>query len=485
MPGRSVLTLLGLLALPLAALAPSSATAQSETWRYEPVEAGALALSCTRGDDRACALAFCGSDGRLGLGLTGWSPRGDRDRREAFVAIDGSGRPGTLSRGDTRLDGETLWQLEVDDTRVETQLERLRRGSELRIEAGRGGEPFVFGLRGSSNAIGQLEARCTRLARGDTGTGGGEITAEQIIGGIAVGVLEQLLRDNETATREAPRIERDDRQAQGNFEPDNAAPERERFRERFLESQRRRDGAERGRQDRDWPDLEVNRTRAVSLIGDFGGRARTLVFPVRTRVGRLWVEVERPRRLRTDRITAVYRSGERRNLDLDRWRESRNGRIRLPDGDLMRLEIRAEVTRGDERVEVLVTAAPPGVTPERYDRPARPDTRPVTEWVPLARRTVGRGTGRDRIDVGRDQGRFDAVGLSIDGPPVAIDSLVVEYGNGASERIEVRDTVRAGERVVLEFEAENPRRVQRMVITYAGVRGGARPEVSFWGRRIR
>ncbi|MEM9784029.1 MAG: hypothetical protein AAF899_16340 [Pseudomonadota bacterium] len=466
----------GLALLPLAALLPGHAVAQSEVWRYEPVDSGALALSCTRDQQRACALAFCGADGRLGLGLTGWSPRGDREVREAFVAIDGAGRTGTLTRGETRLDGETLWQLDVDGTRVETQLERLRRGSQLRIEAGRSGEPFVFGLRGSSSAIGQLESRCARFAGGgspldDDGT----ITAEELIGGIAVGVIEDLLRqrleENDPVEDRIQRRLDDERFAEAERGQDDRQ-----FRDRFIED----DGFE-GRRGRDWPEFDVNTDRAVSLVGSLGRSETTVVFPLRTRVGRLWVELREPGRVDVDRITAVYRGGNRRNLDLQAWRDSRVGRIRLPDGDLMRLEVRGNVDRGNDRVDILVTAAPPGITPARYDRPAQRGR----EWISLGDRSVGRGTDRDTIELGRNDGRFDAIGITVDGTPVAVDNILVDYSNGREERISVRDVVRDGERVVLELPTRRAQPVDKLVVTYAASRDGPRPTVRFWGRRLR
>jgi hypothetical protein len=66
------------------------------------------------------------------------------------------------------------------------------------------------------------------------------------------------------------------------------------------------------------------------------------------------------------------------------------------------------------------------------------------EWVELGCRTVGLVADRDVIPVGRREGRFKAIKLSVGGNDVHILDLKVIYANGAPDDIQVRSRIRQG-----------------------------------------
>ena len=50
----------------------------------------------------------------------------------------------------------------------------------------------------------------------------------------------------------------------------------------------------------------------------------------------------------------------------------------------------------------------------------------------------------DRINVGRTEGRFQGIQIRVGGAPIEIQRVVVNYANGASEEIKLRDWIPAG-----------------------------------------
>jgi len=65
-------------------------------------------------------------------------------------------------------------------------------------------------------------------------------------------------------------------------------------------------------------------------------------------------------------------------------------------------------------------------------------------WVYLGQTTVNGQSDYDRIGIGRSEGRFQSIQLRVEGGPVEFQRVVVNYSNGTSEEVEVRDRIPAG-----------------------------------------
>src|SRR5262245_5111103 len=66
------------------------------------------------------------------------------------------------------------------------------------------------------------------------------------------------------------------------------------------------------------------------------------------------------------------------------------------------------------------------------------------QWVLLGQTTVDGQKDRDTIVIGRAEGAFRSIQLRVTGGPVEFHRVVVKYGNGTSEELEVRENIRAG-----------------------------------------
>lgn len=66
------------------------------------------------------------------------------------------------------------------------------------------------------------------------------------------------------------------------------------------------------------------------------------------------------------------------------------------------------------------------------------------DWEELGSRKVGFISDTDVIPVGRREGRFKKIKLRVRDNDIQMQRLVVVYGNGAKDELEVRDFIRAG-----------------------------------------
>jgi len=79
--------------------------------------------------------------------------------------------------------------------------------------------------------------------------------------------------------------------------------------------------------------------------------------------------------------------------------------------------------------------------------PARahtPDFTP-TRWVELGEQTVSTRADRDVLNLGADEGRYEAIKFQVFGNRVAIAQVKVVFGNGQSQYLDVREHVQPGE----------------------------------------
>lgn len=66
------------------------------------------------------------------------------------------------------------------------------------------------------------------------------------------------------------------------------------------------------------------------------------------------------------------------------------------------------------------------------------------KWVLLGARTVSDRLDHDTITVTASRGEFTRLKFSVERVPVQFHRVVVRYGNGESDEIEMRERVRAG-----------------------------------------
>ena len=89
----------------------------------------------------------------------------------------------------------------------------------------------------------------------------------------------------------------------------------------------------------------------------------------------------------------------------------------------------------------------------------------------------------DRITVGRTEGRFQGIQLRVAGAPVEFQRVVVNYANGASEEIELRNRIPAGGQTRVADLRGGDRAISSVDFWYsrANWRSGMRPRVYLYG----
>jgi len=104
-------------------------------------------------------------------------------------------------------------------------------------------------------------------------------------------------------------------------------------------------------------------------------------------------------------------------------------------------------------------------------------------WVYLGEANVDGNADHDRIKVGRDDGRFHAIQIRVERAPIEFHRVVVHYGNGADEEIEIRNRIRAGEKTRVIDLRGNDRVIESVEFWYARARyDSAKPKLRLYGR---
>ncbi len=104
-------------------------------------------------------------------------------------------------------------------------------------------------------------------------------------------------------------------------------------------------------------------------------------------------------------------------------------------------------------------------------------------WVFLGVAHVDGQHDHDNIEVGAAAGRYHALQIRVKFAPIEFDHIVVHYGNGESETLQVRDVIRAG-RSSRAIPLEGDRKVQSLELWYSKAKPfSVRPEVRLWGER--
>jgi hypothetical protein len=107
-------------------------------------------------------------------------------------------------------------------------------------------------------------------------------------------------------------------------------------------------------------------------------------------------------------------------------------------------------------------------------------------WVVLGQTTVDGQRDRDTIALGRAEGTFRSIQLRVTGAPVEFYRVVVRFGNGANEEVEVRERIPAGGQT-RAIDLRGADRVINSVEFFYGKgnwRPSARPRVTLYGEKF-
>ncbi len=107
----------------------------------------------------------------------------------------------------------------------------------------------------------------------------------------------------------------------------------------------------------------------------------------------------------------------------------------------------------------------------------------VSKWDFMGEANVNGKQDHDMIKVGGGAGMYRAIQLKVSGGPVHFEKVIVHYGNGTSEPIEVREKIGAGGKTrVIDLPGE--RRVIQSVEFFYGKadRASVRPKVRLFGK---
>jgi hypothetical protein len=179
------------------------------------------------------------------------------------------------------------------------------------------------------------------------------------------------------------------------------------------------------------------------------------------------------------KLSHVFREGQRtRAIDLP------------PTESVIRhIDIRYKNTAGggDAKVQVwgLRTGGAPPPPPPPRDAP--PPVRPVAwdpkGWTLLGQRTVDGRVDRDRIEVGRYEGKFSKLTIVVDDSDLELIDFAVQFGRGPAWHPPVQHFFREGQRTrAIDFPGDE-RSIRYIDIKYRNLPGGGRASVKVYGLR--
>jgi len=129
---------------------------------------------------------------------------------------------------------------------------------------------------------------------------------------------------------------------------------------------------------------------------------------------------------------------------------------------------------------LLILGAGAIVSAQRYNytRPQIPG-----RWVFLGQSQVDGRADHDRIYVGQERGRFQRVQIRVDRAPIEFYRVVVHYGNGRSEELNIRQRIPAGGQTRAIDLRGNERNIDSVEFFYSRGRWNAArsPRVRLYG----
>ncbi|MBS2013723.1 MAG: hypothetical protein JST00_12600 [Deltaproteobacteria bacterium] len=103
-------------------------------------------------------------------------------------------------------------------------------------------------------------------------------------------------------------------------------------------------------------------------------------------------------------------------------------------------------------------------------------------WERLGARTVEGRNDRDVIHVGRDDGRFSAIEIRVDGSALVMEDIKVVFGNGDVFEPKTRLVFHKDSRSrVIDLPGDR-RVIRRVEFRYGNLPGGGRAQVELFGR---
>ena len=104
------------------------------------------------------------------------------------------------------------------------------------------------------------------------------------------------------------------------------------------------------------------------------------------------------------------------------------------------------------------------------------------DWIFLGEAHVDGQHDHDNINLGGAAGRYRAIQLRIVNAPIEFDRIVVHYGNGEAEVLQVREVIRAGGHS-RAIPLAGDRKIEKLELWYAKAKPNSRrPEIKVWGR---
>lgn len=104
------------------------------------------------------------------------------------------------------------------------------------------------------------------------------------------------------------------------------------------------------------------------------------------------------------------------------------------------------------------------------------------DWVYLGNAHVDGQHDHDDIKVGDAAGRYRFLQIRLINAPIQFDRIVVHYGNGDSETLQVRDVIPAGGKS-RAIKLQGDRIVQSFELWYAKADSDSgKPELTLWGK---
>lgn len=105
-----------------------------------------------------------------------------------------------------------------------------------------------------------------------------------------------------------------------------------------------------------------------------------------------------------------------------------------------------------------------------------------TGWTLLGQQSVDGARDRDRIHVGRDDGRFRKLVLVVTDSDLELVELEVKFGRGQPFRPEVRHFFREGSRTRVIDLPGDERVIKWIELRYRNLPGGGRARVQVWAQ---
>jgi hypothetical protein len=105
------------------------------------------------------------------------------------------------------------------------------------------------------------------------------------------------------------------------------------------------------------------------------------------------------------------------------------------------------------------------------------------DWVYLGQAHVDGQHDHDNIEVGDKSGRYRFLQLRVANGPIEFDRIVVHYGDGEPETLQVRDVIRPGSKS-RAIPLQGDRFVKSFELWYSKANpASGKPEVNLWGKR--